>query len=181
MAAGFTQSVPLTDRATDPKPLSNEMIERDLARFDVPPVLSGGEFDPRFTFERGNGLLLDQCDIVPIAALLVRFPPNERPRFDFAEVSVTPKAAPSDGLNVTTLGHFEFGFRSDKDALDSSCSSHIDTVVIRYKIACVCLGRYVASICGARPQTRIVEITNGKLKNDRSSIPSEADIDGRLL
>jgi hypothetical protein len=135
----FTQPIPSADGVTDSESLSNEMVKCDITSFDVPSVFSRCEFDSRFTFDCCNSLLLDQREVVPIVAFLVRLPLDEGPGFDVAEISVTPKAASSDGLDVTAFGHSDFGFRSSEDAFDRSSTSHTHRVFVLYQMACVCV------------------------------------------
>nr|WP_245903053.1 hypothetical protein [Salinigranum rubrum] len=114
------------------------MVEGDITSFDVPPMLSRCEFDFGFAFDCCNGLLLDQCEVVPIVAFLVRLPRNERSGFDFAEVPVTPKATSSDGFDITAFDHFNFGFRGCEETFDGSSASHVVRVFGLQLIACRC-------------------------------------------
>jgi hypothetical protein len=139
MITWFTQPIPSTDGVTDPESLSNEVIECDITGFDVPSVFARCEFDSRFTFDCYNSLLLNQREVVPIVAFLVRLPLDEGPGFDFTEISVTSKATSSDGLSVTAFGHFDFGFRSSEDSFDSSNTIHTHRVLVLYQMACVCV------------------------------------------
>ena len=122
--AGFTESVSSTDGITDTESLADEVIECGVSGDDIPPMFAGSEFDICLALDPIDGFSLDQCQIIAIGAFLVRPPLDEGSRFDFAEIPVTSKATSSDGLDVTTFSHLDFGLRSSKDTFDSPNTVH---------------------------------------------------------
>ncbi len=124
----FTQSIAPTDGITDTEALADEMVECGFTGDDIPPMFAGSEFNICIALDCINGFSLDECQIVAIVAFLVWLPRDEGSGFYFAEISVTPKATSSDGLNFTAFSHLDFGFRSSEDAFDSSNTVHIHRV-----------------------------------------------------
>jgi hypothetical protein len=124
IAAGFTESITPADGFSDAESLADQMIEGSISSDDIPPVFAGGEFDICLALDRSDGFPFDERQIVAIGAFLIRLPIDEGPRFDLAEISVTPEAASGDGLDVTAFGQFDVGLRSSEDVCSDSCPIH---------------------------------------------------------
>ncbi len=125
MATRFTQSIPSTDGVTDPEPPSDEMVECNVTGLDVSSVLSRCEFDSRFAFDCRQGLLLDQREVVPIAAFLVRLPLHEGSRLDLAKVAITPESLSGDRFDAGLFFHLRFGFGCDENPFDGATPGHV--------------------------------------------------------
>jgi hypothetical protein len=127
----LTQSISATDGITDTEPLADEMVERSVSGDDIPPMFARIEFDPPLAFNRVDGFLLDERQIVAIRAFFICLPLDEGSRFDLPEISITPKTTSSDGLDFTTFGHLDACVGSSEDALGSSYPIHTHRIPVQ--------------------------------------------------